>query len=414
MNRRDFLKSGVSLVGAGAMLPLVFRKTMFALQEERVRGAPPDDGRVLVVVQMAGGNDGLNMIVPVSDPRYYAARPNINVSPNVALPLNSTTGINPSMGKMKDLWDQGVVAVVEGVGYPQPDFSHFVSMRIWQTADPNPNHYGDVGWLGRYFAATTGRLEAPFLGLAIGSELPAAFQTPAVTVPSLGSLASYNFQTDSLAAFLGAPRLETLKAMYARAASSNAYGPQLAATMAAADLSITTLHASTKGYKPAVAYPTNGLGPALLLVAQAIAGNTGVKVCHVFIGGFDTHANEVVDQARQLGYVADGISAFYQDLKAHNQDSKVLIMTWSEFGRRVKSNASGGTDHGTAGPLFFVGTPVKGGLYGERPDLGNLNNDNLRYTVDFRTVYATVAEGWLGASSKDLLGGSFEQLPLFK
>lgn len=412
MDRREFLKGGVAMMGASALMPLVFRKTAFALQEQKTGGAPTDNGRVLVVVQMAGGNDGLNTIIPIADGRYNDARPGVSIASSSALPLDAQSGLHPSMGKVKDLWDQGLVAAVEGVGYPQPNFSHFVSMDIWQTADRKLT-LAD-GWLGRYFSERNGKLEAPFLGLAIGNTLPDSFRTPDVTVPSVPSLAAYQFQSDAQAQYLGPSRFEVLKEMYAKAASASAYGPQLKGTLAAADISTTTLQASQRGYKAAVAYPTGGIGPALQLVAQAIAANTGVKVCHVSIGGFDTHANESVDQAKQLGAVSDGISAFYNDLRAHNLDAKVLIMTWSEFGRRVKSNASGGTDHGTAGPLFFAGTPVKGGLYGERPDLGNLDNGNLRFTTDFRSVYATAVEGWLGASSKDVLGADYKQLPLLK
>lgn len=412
MNRKDFLKAGVTLVGTTALMPAVFRNTMLALEQTPTGGAPQDDGRVLVVVQMAGGNDGLNTVVPVSDGRYYDARSNIAVAQAAALSLNATTGLHPSMTKLKDLWDQGVVAVVEGVGYPQPNYSHFVSMDIWQTADPG--HKLSEGWLGRYFSQSEARSEAPFLGLAISSTMPKSFSTPRVSVPAVPGLAGYQFQGDPEAPFLASPRLGVLKAMYSAGSPAGDYGALLDATMRAADISTNTLQKAHQEYKPAVTYPSDGLGPAFQIVAGAIAGNTGVKVCHVTIGGFDTHANESVDQAKQLSAVANGVNAFYNDLKAHKLDSRVLIMTWSEFGRRVKSNASGGTDHGSAAPLFFIGTPVKGGMYGERPSLANLDNGNLRYTTDFRRIYATASEGWLRAPSKDLLGGSFEQIPLFR
>ncbi len=316
------------------------------------------------------------------------------------------------MAKLKELWDQGVVAIVEGVGYPNPNFSHFVAMDIWQTADPG--HKLSEGWVGRYFARKKDSVEAPFLGLAIGRSLPTSFETPSVTVPSVENLSTYQFQGDPQAPFLAEPRLKTLRSLYEKGASASAYGPLLNGTVGAANASIETLQSAHVSYKPAVQYPNNGLGPALQMVAEAIAANVGIKVCHVSIGGFDTHANEPVDQPRQLGAVATAISAFYADVKAHSLDSKALIMTWSEFGRRVKSNASNGTDHGSAAPVFFVGTPVKGGLYGQRPDLGNLDNGNLRFTTDFRSVYATAAEGWLGVPSKDLLGGSFDPIPLLR
>jgi uncharacterized protein (DUF1501 family) len=366
---------------------------------------------VLVIVQMAGGNDGLNTVVPVADGRYYDARPGLAIAQAEALPLDAQTGLHPSLTTFKALWDAGLLAMVEGVGYPNPNFSHFVSMDVWQGADPT--HKAPDGWLGRYFASSA--LEAPFLGLAIGRELPAAFATPSVATPSLESLAAYQFQGDPRApASLNTSRKQALLDMYDKGVAYSSYGPQFRDTVQAADVSIQSLQSAASAYKPSVTYPTSGLGSALQLVAQAIAGGSGVKVCHVSIGGFDTHADELTDQARQLGTLSAALGAFYEDLKARSLDSRVLIMTWSEFGRRVKSNASGGTDHGSAAPLFFLGTPVKGGRYGQRPDLGNLDNGNLRYTVDFRSTYATVAEGWLGVSSKDLLGASFETLPLLR
>ncbi len=414
LTRRQFLKTGATVVGAGALLPVVFQKALVSLNDQRVHGAAPDDGKVLVVVQMAGGNDGLNMVVPVADGRYYDARPGLAVPQAQALPLNDTTGLNPSMVKLKDLWDLGVVAIVEGVGYPTPNFSHFVSMDIWQEADP-AQKLSD-GWLGRYFDRTVGKQEAPFLGLAIGSALPTAFRSYNVAVPSLENIATYQFQSDPRAPSLAAPRLQALKAWYASGHTSlPAYGPLLDETFKAADISIVTLQNAHSAYKASVQYPTgNTLASALQLVAEAISANVGVKVCHVSIGGFDTHANQTVDQPRQLGFLATALNAFYLDLQAKGLDSKVLIMTWSEFGRRVKSNASTGTDHGSAAPLFFIGTPVKGGLYGQRPDLGNLDNGNLKFTTDFRTVYATALDGWLNAPSKDLLRGVFQPIPLWK
>lgn len=412
LNRREFLKAGVTLLGASAMLPLVFQRALAVLGEQKAGGAPANDGRVLVVVQIAGGNDGLNTIVPVLDSRYYDARPGIAIPQAQALPLDTTAGLNPSMVKMKEFWDKGNLAIVEGVGYPNPNFSHFVSMDIWQTADPSLKL--TRGWLGRYFEKSRGKQEAPFLGLAIGGSPPLSFVTPAMTMPSLEGLGTYQFQMDREASFLNASRLRTLMSLYEAGRKASPYGPLFGGTIQAAGASIDTLQSAHKSYKPAVQYPAGPLSSSLLLVAEAIAANVGVKVCHVSIGGFDTHANQQVDQPRQLGILANSLHAFYTDLKAQGLDSRVVIMTWSEFGRRVKANASSGTDHGSAAPLFFLGTPVKGGFYGQRPDLSNLDNGNLRYTVDFRSVYATVLEGWLGAPSKELLNDSYEQIPLWR
>jgi uncharacterized protein (DUF1501 family) len=383
-----------------------------SLSEQSVHGAPADNGHILVVVQIAGGNDGLNTVVPITDGRYYDARPGLAIAPEQALPLDGSTGFHPSLGPLKELWDQSALAIVEGVGYPSPNFSHFVSMDIWETADPYQKLLD--GWLGRYFQRVQGQVEAPFLGLAVGRALPTAFETTAVTVPSLEQLATYQFQGDPRTPSLNSSRLQALMSLYQRGESQVPYGPTLYGAVQAASASIQVLQAAHQAYKPSVQYPNTPLAQALRLVAESIAAKKAVKIFHVSIGGFDTHANQTTDHPRQLSTLATALHTFYTDLKAQGLDSNVLIMTWSEFGRRVKSNASSGTDHGSAAPLFFLGTPVKGGFYGQRPDLGNLDNGNLRYTVDFRSVYATALESWLGAPSQELLGANFEPLPLLK
>ena len=409
--RREFLKTGVTLLGAGALLPAVVQRALLTLQQEPARGAPVDDGRILVVVQMAGGNDGLNTVVPFTDGRYYDARPAISVPPKDALLLNDTTGLHPSLREMKELWNQGVLAIVEGVGYPNQNYSHFVSMDIWQTGDPQRKL--NDGWLGRYCEKYQGQHEAPFLGLAIGRSLPTSLQTPSVAIPAVDSLNTYRFQDDASAPALSAARHLSLLNLYRQGNPSSFYGALLDKTIQAAEKSTVILQKAHAQYKPAVQYPSSSLASALQLVAEAIASNTGVKICHVSIGGFDTHADQIPDQSRQLGYLSASLYAFYSDLKAQGLDSKVVVMTWSEFGRRVKGNGSQGTDHGSAAPLFFIGTPVKGGIYGQRPGLADLDNGNLRYAVDFRSAYASALETWLGVTSQDVLGGSFELLPLF-
>ncbi len=411
LSRRDFLKTGVSYIGAAAFLPTVFQRVLVTLEQESVHGAPLDDGRVLVVVQLAGGNDGLNTVIPITDGRYFDSRTNIAILEKDALPLNGSTGLHPTLSGMKDLWDKGLLGIVEGVGYPNQNFSHFVSMDAWQTGDPN--HKLRDGWLGRYCELNKDKHEAPLLGLAVGRSLPTSLITPAVAVPVMDGLSTYQFQTDPQAPSLTALRQQTLLQLYQEGGNTQAFGSLMQKTLQAANTSTAVLQDAHAKYTPAVQYPANNaLASALELVAEAIASNTGVKVCHVSIGGFDTHADQLTDQGRQLALLSSALSVFYADIKAHGLDSKVLIMTWSEFGRRVKSNASLGTDHGSAAPLFFIGTPVKGGLYGERPSLTNLDNGNLKYTVDFRSAYATALESWLGAPSKDLLGGSFTPLPL--
>ena len=412
MDRRQFLKSGAAFIGASAFIPPVFQKALWVRQQQGEPGGLADGGRALVVVQLAGGNDGLNTVVPVTDGLYYDARRGLSVSQSSALPLNSTTGLHPAMSRIKELWDQGSVAVVEGVGYSKPNFSHFVSMDIWQTADPELK-LAD-GWLGRYFERNKGGRQAPFPGLAIGGTLPTSFSTPAVAVPSVGSIGNYQFQSDLQVPSIATQRLAAMLSLYGENTSGSGYADLLHKTIQSAVASTNVLQDANSKYKTNLQYESNSLASALRLAVATIAADIGVKVFHVTIGGFDTHANQLVDQPRQLGILSTALYTFYSDLKAKGLDSKVLIMTWSEFGRRVKSNASQGTDHGTAAPVFFIGTPVKGGLYGQRPSLGNLDDGNLRYTVDFRSVYATALESWLGVSSRDVLDGNFETIPLLK
>lgn len=412
LTRREFLKNGVTMVGASAFLPAVFQKALVALHDQQVHGGPADDGRVLVIVQMAGGNDGLNTVIPSADGLYNDYRQGIGVAQAQALPLTADTALHPSMTKLKELWDLGLLAIVEGVGYPNQNFSHFVSMDIWQTADPG--HKLQEGWLGRYFERNKDKHEAPFLGLAIGRSLPLSFETPALTVPSLENLNAYQFQGDPGNPAGSEARLRTLMSIYEQGSGEGQYGPLLSQTIKTADVSVKTLQTAHAAYQAAVEYPQGTLAASLRLVAEAIAADVGVKVCHVSIGGFDTHANQNAVQPRLLASLADSLHAFYMDLKAHSLDSKVAVMTWSEFGRRVKSNASAGTDHGSAAPLFFLGTPVRGGLFGQKPSLANLDNGNLRYTVDFRSAYATALGGWLGAPADELLGTHYEPLPLLR
>ena len=412
MNRREFIKAGLALVGASALVPTVFQNALVTLQQQAVRGGPADDGRVLVLVQLAGGNDGLNTVIPFTDTRYYESRPDLSLAQGSVLPLNSTTGFHPAMGKLKELWDQGVIAIVEGVGYNNQNFSHFASMDIWQTADPSLK-LAD-GWLGRYYAKHKDDLEVPFLGLAVGSTLPTSFRTPAVAVPSVNSISNYQFKTDTQAPTLASLRFQALQSLYEDSGSAGDYGSLLHRTLQTAVTSIKIIQDAHAKYKTSVQYPSGGLGTALQLIAEAVAANVGAKVYHVSIGGFDTHANQIEDHPRQLNLLSAALHTFYSDLKNQGLHGRVLVMTWSEFGRRVKANASQGTDHGSAAPLFFIGAPVKGGLYGQRPSLENLDNGNLRYTVDFRSVYATALESWLGVSSQEILGDVFELIPLLK
>ncbi|MBI2328536.1 MAG: DUF1501 domain-containing protein [Chloroflexi bacterium] len=408
ITRRQLLKGGISLLPALAFLSAPWRREI--LFASSALAATPAD-RTLVVVQQAGGNDGLNTIIPYSDGHYYDLRPNIAIPQEEVLPLNNEVGFHPELAKFKTLWDKGNLAIVEGVGYSLPSLSHFQSMDIWRFADPEVKVR--QGWLGRYLETLGGSRGDVFPGLAVGRTLPLELYSPQVSVTIVESLSLYQFQGDSRYPDATQGRTEALSGIYDAAPQDSPYAALFHNTLGATHQSSAALMQADKAYQPGVDYPDSSLAGGLRILAEAITGNLGVRVGHVTIGGWDTHANQKPDHARLLRTLSEALYAFYQDLKAHGKDGDVLIMTWSEFGRRVTSNASDGTDHGTAVPVFFLGTPVKGGFYGQRPDLGSLSSNNLRFTTDFRTVYATVLEGWFKTPPDAILGKQFETLPIF-
>jgi uncharacterized protein (DUF1501 family) len=410
VSRRQFLKSSMLVAPTFAFMPAVFKRAVAASTSEAFGGAHADAPGTLVVVQMAGGNDGLNTLVPYADNRYYDLRGTLALSQGSVLPLDNEVGFHPAMAALKELWDDGILAIVEGVGYPNPSFSHFESMDIWQSADLEGNF--KEGWLGRYFESLQKTQVQPFQGMAIGRELPLALRSRQVPIPTVQSVARYQIAGDPRFPNATEERAQAVLRLFASSPREAPYSVLLDNTMDAAFRSSVALQGAHAVYQPGAVYPETRLADALKLLAEAITNDLGVKVGHVSIGGFDTHAAQPDDHAALLTETSEAMAAFYQDLKAHGKDGDVVIMTWSEFGRRVPGNASDGTDHGTAGPMFFLGTPVKGGLYGERSNLGDLGDDNLRFTTDFRTVYATVFEHILGVPSEAMLGTGYDTLPI--
>ena len=411
ISRRQFLKSSMVAVPAAAVMPAVFSRAVAAAIHEQQSATAPMGNRTLVVVQMAGGNDGLNTIVPANDSRYYELRGPLAIPQNDVLAIDGQAGFHPSLTAFKELWDEDVLAVVEGVGYPDQSFSHFESMDIWQTASTGRKGYD--GWLGRYLDGITAEQEDAFLALVADSRMPRALVTSNVAVPLVESVDAYKLQDDPRNAWNRQARTEALFGLYASAPGATRFGALLDNTVRAAQRSSDAVQRARARYEPAVEYGDSALAQSLRLIAEAIDADLGLRVGHVRIGGFDTHAAQEGRHESLLAETADAMLTFYRDLQAHGHENDVVMMTWSEFGRRVTGNASDGTDHGSAGPMFVVGSPVAGGFYGERPSLASLDQNNLRFTTDFRQVYASVLEGWLGAPSDDVLAGRFEGLPLF-
>lgn len=404
MKRRNFLLAAGSGLAVIANSEHVFAR---ALSQAPLPGLPGSDKRCLVLVNLFGGNDGLNCVVPHGDDRYYRLRPGLAIDRNEVLAIDARVGLNPSMRSLKSLYDRRMVAIVQGVGYPNPDHSHFRSTEIWQTAAPD--RYEHTGWLGRYFDDASMPRENLFKGVAISKVLPEAMVSARTDIPSIPGLGSYNMMADRNAAARDA---------FSRQARDHTLpfaSPYLAHVMeieSDAQRSSEELPRLVAGYVPKASYPATGIGRSLALAAQIVGSNLGTKVIYVEHGSFDTHVSQRKTQDQLLTQFSDAVAAFYADLAAHGNDRRVLTLTFSEFGRRIEENGSRGTDHGEASPLFLIGGGVRGGLYGAMPDLGATNMGNVRFSVDFRSVYATVLERWLGRPAARVLDGEFAKLPV--
>jgi uncharacterized protein (DUF1501 family) len=405
VTRRDFLAAGLVGVAGGVIVPPVFAKGVFAAGINGIH-----NNRVLVVLQLAGGNDGLNTVVPYADPAYATARPTVGVRPETVLHLDSHVGLNPALKGIKSLYDGGQVAIVQGVGYDKPTYSHFENLYVWEYADPQRAQTD--GWLGKLLGAQLDSQGHPLAGCALGEvSTPPELRAANATVSVIQSIQGYAVRG-------GTGHQATAPALYRT--TPGIYGALFDQALSTAESGMTALATGAASYTPAAQYTVKGstpaansLGSALQLTAQMIVTEPSVKICHVVISGFDTHQAESTRQTALLTEVDAAVSAFMQDMTAHGQADRVVLMTWSEFGRRVNENGSQGTDHGAAAPLFIVGKPVKGGLYGEQPSLTNtIDSGNLKYTVDFRSVYQTLIRDWLQGDASSVLGASYPELPL--
>jgi uncharacterized protein (DUF1501 family) len=408
ITRRDFMKSGLAAVAVGIGVPGVFARAAAAARAENSAGV----GRTLVIVQLAGGVDGLNTVIPHNNPAYRDSRPSLAIPESEMLVVDDHAALHPSLSKLKQQFDKGRLAVIEGVGYPDPTFSHFKAMDIWQSADPEGA--ARDGWLGKYFESLTDFGGHPLAGLSVGSRLPSSLESAKVTIPAVASLDTFDLQEPASDSSGG--RSRSLVRLYDEYRPSRAsYAALLDTTLQNALASSTALQAADAAYKPFVEYPQSSLGSGLRLIAELIdsgGGQSPLRVGHVTLGGFDTHTQQAQALADLLTDTSDALDAFLQDIEAHGHADDVLVMTWSEFGRRVRENAQDGTDHGSAGPMFLLGNAVKPGFHGEPSSLTDLDNGNLRHTVDFRSIYATLLEQWLEVPAEAILGGRFEQLDL--
>ena len=392
LKRKQFLQVS-SLATASLMLP----KFLKAFDGKAM--VPPGN-KVMVILQLSGGNDGLNTVIPVRNDIYYRSRPKLGIERDKALLLTDEVGINPALPYFKELYDDGSLGIINNVGYPNPDRSHFRSMDIWQTASES-DKYIYTGWLGRYLDAQCSGCGKPTQALELDDVLSLALKgenNKALAVKDPKRL--YNTSHEKYFKQISAahvPEEDTVDYLY----------KTLSETLSSADY----IFEQSKSHPSSQVYPSTETGKNLKTISSLIMSDINTKVYYLSLGSFDTHVNQENQQKRLFTELNDATSAFVKDLKTNNRFEDVMLMTFSEFGRRVAQNASGGTDHGTANNMFFVGGGLKQkGLINSMPDLNDLDEGDLKHTVDFKSVYATVLRKWLDADDQKILSKRYDYI----
>ena len=431
--RREFLRTGLLGGSLCWTMPAFLSRTMQSLHAEAdgalVQGITGRDGNILVVLQLAGGNDGLNTVIPLGNDEYRKSRPTIGVPEASILKLDPQTGLHPSLSGLASAYQEGHLAVVQGVGYPNPNRSHFRSTEIWATA-VDSNKSSNTGWIGRYFDNACSGCDAS-VGIAMASQMPQAL-TASVPKGVLyqgggGGGKKKNKKSGGTQAKADGSMMmeEDDDAGQAGGSIGMLNGPGNLGKLSALDFLERTemdakvsqqeiAQASSKA-KNSVPYPSTRLGQNFAMVSRLIAGGMPTRIYYLSLGGFDTHTQQAGAHERLLKEMGDAVAAFLSDLKAQGNLGRVSLMTFSEFGRRVKENASGGTDHGAAAPMFLAGGGIKSGLLGQMPSLApqDLFDGDVKYNTDFRSVYATVLEKHLGVKSAGILRTQFPLLEAY-
>jgi uncharacterized protein (DUF1501 family) len=403
LSRRQFLgrAAGASFLS----IPGLAMPPLFARAAEQAARTDRND-HILVVVELNGGNDGLNTLVPFENALYYKYRPTIGIPKNQVIKLSDQVGLPAGMAKAAELFKEGKLAIVQGVGYPKPDRSHFRSMEIWHTAS-TAAQAPDTGWLGRVLDYQARPGDKALHGLSVTGSLPQAFWARQGPVPVIQDLDSLKNGLNLTPQQHLVRRLSTPPAS---AADPLAFLHDQVATTYAVQAQLK--EAAVK-YHSNVEYP-GAMGQQLRQTAMAIISNPGIRLVFTNHGSYDTHSQQAGYQQRLLAELANALAAFLSDLEQHRMADRVLVLVFSEFGRRVRENASAGTDHGAASCMFLAGARVRGGLAGKYPSLEKLDDGDLMYQVDFRSVYATILEKWLGCPAEKLLGGKYPLLNLIR
>ena len=398
--RREFISS--SAKGAGLLAFSQFVPAFLSDSVAQQAPLPEKDRRILVLVQLAGGNDGLNTLIPYEDSNYYRLRPILGISKEDALPLTDQLGLHPDCQDMKELFDEGMLSIVQNVGYPNPNRSHFRSMEIWETAAES-NEYKSTGWVGRFLdnqCSGTPKIGEPE-AVSFGNEIPISMQ---------GDSSHNLFAMNNRLSNAGRrPDYGLLDNMVGKSEGKDNTS-YLKHTMMDTLITERRVQELFAKFKPAVTYPNNPLANNLRNVASLISAGLPTRVYFVTLGGFDTHQGQVLRHKALLKNLSSSLMAFQKDLRKKGLEDQVLTMTFSEFGRRASENQSGGTDHGTAAPLFVMGSQLGEPIVGQAPDLNVGKNKDLTYSTDFRQVYASVLDRWLECDSQAVLGEQFNHL----
>ena len=393
MKRRNFIKAS-AIASTSVMLPQFLKGVNAQIASSR-------QGKNLVVIQFSGGNDGLNTIIPYQNDLYYKNRPSLGIKANEVLKVSDSLGFNPAMESLRSLYDEGLMSIINSVGYPNPDRSHFRSMDIWHTASDS-DEYLSTGWLGRYLDSNCSGCQSPHHALEVDDTLSLSLKGIeksgfAMSNPNQLKRISDNKFLKSITHHHEHEHEENVEYLY----------KTLTDTQASANY----LYQKSKTHKTKVRYPKGAFGNDLKQIAELMTADADIKIYYANLGGFDTHVGQKNKQTRLLKTYSDAMNAFIKDLKNNGLLEDTLIMTFSEFGRRVQQNASGGTDHGTANNVFLMGGNLKKkGFYNSAPDLKKLDKGDLIYQMDFRKIYATILEDWLDASPTKILGKRFEKI----
>ncbi len=368
---------------------------------------------VLVVVQLTGGNDFMNTLVPYNNPVYYDARPTVRIAQNEVLPISDDLGFNPNFGPVKEMFDAGDDEIDQGIRYPNSSRSHFRALDIWHTFEPVK--VGTEGWLARAIRELDPKKENVLTGVNFGKGLPRAMVAAGVPVTSVGELDNYGLMTGIEEQLRREQALEMFKEMYAPAVGTGPVMDYLAQTGADVLAGADILKRAPAMYSSDVEYADNPIAQSLKDVARVHLAGLGTRIFYASHGGYDHHANENKSHPKLLEELSGAIMDFFHDLRAHEASDEVAMLVFTEFGRRMRDNGSG-TDHGSGGGAFVIGDRVKGGLYSEYPSLDPdrwLNGEDLVHTIDFRGIYGTMLEQWLGVDPVPIVDGIFEQIHPF-